>query len=290
MIGCYLDESFDPGRRGVFAAGGLLGRGIPFFELERKWEALRKRPDIDIEYFKAFECEHGKGQFAKFVACPGTVMPEERDKLKAIHDEFLMLIVNEPAVTAFGVAVLQDEFYDVIKDSQALAILGDSPYWLAYHSAMFEAAWAMKKVREGRERRGLAAEGGGYDVVSYVYDQDEQYSPLARGAYDALRKHNPQMAKYMGSLSEADDKWCEPLQSADAVAYEIRKAVQMWSGKRCVPIRDQFRALAQNNTVWLIATATREDLLGIVAASAPGEPLNLDPFFDQEFPQDISLL
>jgi len=53
IIGSYMDESFDSKQSGVFVVGGLLGQGVPFFELERRWEALRKRPDIDIQYFKA---------------------------------------------------------------------------------------------------------------------------------------------------------------------------------------------------------------------------------------------
>ena len=62
----YLDESFDEGGTGVFVVGGLLMRGVPSFELERKWEKLRKRPDIT--YFKASECKNGRGEFAEFVA------------------------------------------------------------------------------------------------------------------------------------------------------------------------------------------------------------------------------
>ena len=70
LIASYMDESFDPKDRGVFVVGGILGKGVPLFELDRRWEMLRKRPDIDIAYFKASECEHGRGEFAKFVADP----------------------------------------------------------------------------------------------------------------------------------------------------------------------------------------------------------------------------
>jgi|SRR2546422_3445290 len=49
----YMDESCDDPGTGVFVVGGLLARGVQSFELERKWESLRKHPDIDIAYFKA---------------------------------------------------------------------------------------------------------------------------------------------------------------------------------------------------------------------------------------------
>jgi hypothetical protein len=76
-----MDESFDPAPSGVFAVGGLLGRGIPIFELERRWEKLLYRPDIDIKYFKASECRYGKGQFRKFVIDPDHITDDERAKL-----------------------------------------------------------------------------------------------------------------------------------------------------------------------------------------------------------------
>jgi len=65
-----MDESFDYKQTGTFVVGGILGRGVPIFELERGWEKLLKRPDIDIAYFKASECNNGLGQFAKFVSDP----------------------------------------------------------------------------------------------------------------------------------------------------------------------------------------------------------------------------
>ncbi len=51
MIISYMDESIDMCKAGVFAVGGLLGRGPAFLELERKWGKLCKRPDINIGYF-----------------------------------------------------------------------------------------------------------------------------------------------------------------------------------------------------------------------------------------------
>lgn len=40
-VGSYMDESFDPTRSGIFAVGGILGRGVAIFELERRWEHER---------------------------------------------------------------------------------------------------------------------------------------------------------------------------------------------------------------------------------------------------------
>lgn len=86
MFGCYLDESFDMKRSGFFAVGGFVGRGVAVFELDRNWEALLKRHRL--EYFKASECESGKGQFAQYVADPKNITRDERARLECISHEF----------------------------------------------------------------------------------------------------------------------------------------------------------------------------------------------------------
>ncbi len=50
-----MDESADEAKTGVFVVGGLMARGVALVELDRKWEKLSKRPDIDIAYYKAYE-------------------------------------------------------------------------------------------------------------------------------------------------------------------------------------------------------------------------------------------
>jgi hypothetical protein len=134
MIASYMDESFDMRNQGVFVVGGFLGRGVAIFELARRWEALRKRPDIDIQYFKASHLERGQGEFRKFVADPRNIMATERAKLDSISHEFLNLIVHPVAfdsrsyLCVYGVGVVQQDFYDVIKDADARAVLGVSPH------------------------------------------------------------------------------------------------------------------------------------------------------------------
>lgn len=86
MFGCYLDESYDMKQSGLYVVGGLIGRGVALFELERAWEALLKKRKI--AYFKASECESGKGQFAKYVADPKNITSSERARLTSISHEF----------------------------------------------------------------------------------------------------------------------------------------------------------------------------------------------------------
>jgi hypothetical protein len=282
MIGSYLDESFDRGTSGMFVVEGIMGRGVPIFELERRWEALRKRPDIDSQYFKASECQSGSGEFAKFVVDSNNITEAEREKLDSISHEFLRLITHpvpfdcNQYLAVGGVGIIQQDFYDIIKDPAARSILGDSPYRLAYDSAMIQCAWAMKELNTG-------------DTVSFVCDEHQKYSPLASEAYFYLKENNPNAAKYMASFSFANDNGCEPLQAADASVYEIRRALNLSVGQWKGELRKQFDALADTSTMFLITLTTKEQPAYIVSTHKPGEPFKLDEVMEMQRSENISL-
>src|ERR1700730_289644 len=181
-LSTYLDESFDMKLLGLYSVGGLIGQGPALFELDRKWEQLCRRPDIDIEYFKASECTLGTGQFAKFVSIERNPTPDEQDKLNEISCEFIRLIANE-FVVGHGITIVQEDFYEVIKDPIAKAILGDTPYRLAYDLAMIQCAWVMNDL----EKKITFAKQPWNKVprphVSFVCDEHEVHSPKANEAY-----------------------------------------------------------------------------------------------------------
>jgi hypothetical protein len=284
----YMDESCDEQGTGVFVVGGLLMRGVPSFELERKWGTLRKRPDIDIAYFKASECKNGRGQFAKFVATPGSPTQSEHQRLDSISREFLQLIPKEEHIIVQGVGVVQSDFYEVIQDTHARAVLGDSPYRLAYDFAMIQCAWAMKQLEQGikRDKENVAFGGSFREYVSFVCDEHEQYSLLADEAFRNLKQTNPNAAEFMGTFESADDKRVEVLQAGDAVAFEIRRVLRLALGGYSV-LRAQFRDLADPGKVFLITHTTKEQLLHIVALHQPSEPFKLDSIMEQQISENI---
>lgn len=279
MIGSYMDESFDMKQRGVFVVGGLMGRGVATFELERRWDALLKRPDIGIRYFKASHCERGKGEFSKFVSDPRNITPAERIKLNSVSQEFLNAIVKMPFeptsyLIAAGVGVVQKDFYEVIKDAKAKAVLGNSPYRLTYDLAMIQCAWTMKELGTG-------------DSVAFVCDECEQYSCLARDSYNRLKETNPNAAEHMGTFSSKDEKGCLPLQAADAVVYEIRRVLHFALGQWPGQLRKQFNMMADAKAMFLISHTNKEHLLHIVATHKPDEPFKLDELMEQQFSENI---
>lgn len=281
MFSCYLDESFDMKQSGFYAVGGFIARGVAVFELERNWEKLLKRRGL--EYFKASECEMGKGQFSKVVAKPGKITPDERMRLDSISHEFCRLIGNpveydkRSFLCVFGVGVPQKDFYDLTKTAKARSILGDSPYRLAYDLAMVQAAWAMKEF--GKREPG--------HCCSYICDEDEEHKNVAPEAFRNLKKKNPKTAKYMCTFSTEDEKACVPLQAADAVAYEIRKALKFSVKDWEIRLREQFNMLADKRVMFYVGYIARKQLRWIVANHKPSEPFKLDELMKRQFTQNI---
>jgi hypothetical protein len=297
MIASYMDESFDMRNQGVFVVGGFLGRGVAIFELARRWEALRKRPDIDIQYFKASHLERGQGEFRKFVADPRNIMATERAKLDSISHEFLNLIVHPVAfdsrsyLCVYGVGVVQQDFYDVIKDADARAVLGVSPYRLAYDLAMIQCAWAMKKLEDEikADKNRIMSTSPSREYVSFVCDEHEDYSALANEAYRNLKENNPNAAAYMATFCMDDEKKCEPLQAADAAAFEVRRALNLSLGQWQGTLRTQFHILADAKTMFLITHSVKSQLLHIVNTHKPGEPFKLDALMENELEDNIRI-
>lgn len=273
MIGLYLDECVDPSFegefQGVFVTGGLLARGETIFELTRLWGQLLKRPDIDIAFFKASQFNRPTTkEFKKFAVNSKTITTAERDRLDSIWNEFLNLIV-ELQVAAYGFGVVQNDFYEVIKDHDAKAILGPSPFWFSCQAAIILSALEMKTGKTGQ-------------TVAVVYDKDQEHSADAQAVYCGVKKKNPESAQYLGSFTHADDIGCPPLQAADAIVYEIRQYLRRHLGMNKQPTRWQFQKLADSKRILLIKYADKKLLNEVVEVNKPDQPLNLDSLCNME--------
>jgi hypothetical protein len=263
VIASYLDESFDMRNAGFFVVGGLIARFEPLFDLGRKWEALLRRPDLDLEYYKASECERGTGQFRKFVKVDRHPTPEESVHLQAISNDFISLIIKEK-VAAFGIGVIQDDFYEVIKDDYAHSVLGDDPFRLAYDLAMVQCAWMMKQKEKSEKKKALFGHRVGREHVSFVRDTHQKYAPLAATRYTNLKNSTPEAGQYMSAHTIADDKEACVLQAADATVYEVRRALHIANKKRLGPIRGQFQLFRQSSRMAIIQTVIKQNLLNTV--------------------------
>lgn len=286
VIGASLDESFDKGHYGVYAVGGLVGRGEPLFNLDRKWEALLQHPDIEIEYFKASECESGKGQFAKFVKEEGKPTPKEREHLQEISREFISLIVNEK-ITAQGIGVLNRDFYEVIADPYARSVLGDDPFPVAYDLAMVQCAWMLKQVEKAHMEEAEFGARTQREYISFVRDEHPRYQSLAQERYLKLKESTPEAGKYFGSHTTADDKTTCVLQAADATVFEIRRVLHIAHKQRREPIRGQFQIF--RGRMAIIQSCIKQNLLNTVKLHKPGDSFNLSDIMETEFTEDVRI-
>jgi hypothetical protein len=292
-----MDESFDMRNQGVFVVGGILGRGVATFELERRWEQLRKRTDIDIQYFKASECERGRGEFRKFVADPKNITPAERAKLDSISHEFLNLVVHPVAfddrsyICVHGIGVVQQDFYEVIQDANARAVLGDSPYRLAYDLAMIQCAWAMKalqaEIRTDKQR--IMSTSSSKECVCFCCDKHEKHGPLASSHYHSLKESNPIAAEYMATFCMDDEKQYDSLQAADAAAFEVRRALNLSLGQWKGILRKQFNLIADAKAMFLITHTVKSQLLHIIHTHKPGEAFKLDALMELQLDENIRI-
>ena len=85
-----------------------------------------------------------------------------------------------------------------------------------------------------------------------------------------------------------DDKKIEPLQAADAAAFEVRRVLNLslrqWPGS----VREQFTIL-QGKVMFLITHSTKDQLMHIVNTHKPGEPFKLDALMETRLNENIPL-
>ncbi|MHB8486055.1 MAG: DUF3800 domain-containing protein [Candidatus Acidiferrales bacterium] len=282
----YLDESFDSGKAGLFAVGGIIAQGVGLFELDRKWKNLCEK--YDIAYFKASECEYGRGQFTKFVTTAGEPTDREKEKLREISLDFVGLIADEMGVVGHGITIDQEEFYRVLsKNPAAKAVLRDDPYRLGYDLAMVQCAWIMKEIQLDFSETSPFGTRIKHPHVSFVCDEHEQYGPLASAAYQELKTKNPEAGQYMATFESADDKELPVLQAADAVAYTVRRSSKVGLGFLKTGFSREFELLEKTHKLGLIQHANKENLENAVKIQKPGESFNLSDIMENVFHADI---
>jgi hypothetical protein len=101
-----------------------------------------------------------------------------------------------------GTGIVQSDFYEVIQDAKAKAVLGNNPHRLAYDLAMIQCAWAMKELGDGES----------HHCVSFICDEEKEHSDVAEPAFNTLKETNPVAAKFMATFSMANEKQCLAVQ------------------------------------------------------------------------------
>lgn len=223
MLAAYMDESRDNGRGGVFAVAGFVGNGWDWLSAERDWDGLLRKHRL-----RSFKASNHRRLIGEFLEIPA------RNHL-----------------LAFGVAVRQQDFYEVVGTRSALRPFSESPYWLAYHQAIVQTIHDLKMIAES-------------ETVAFVADEHSKYGPRAASAYSALAMKNPITATSMGSFHMRDDTLCLPLQMADLLAAEVRQQAQHWRTEGMAE-RESLRKLRDADCMLRCTVADSEWLSAVLA-------------------------
>jgi hypothetical protein len=212
LIAAYFDESFDGSRKKVFVAGGFLGRNSSWFHLEHRWNQLLQK--YELPYYRAVDCEHGRGAFEKFrTHHTGHLLLEDRQKLSLIRLEFIDAILAGKDIAGFAVGIDLRAFADVCDSESKLQAFGGTPFYYGYHLAMLSAAREVNRFYGG--------------MIAFVGDRHEEYSGLMLRTHDNLKNANPELRHTLGRVMFEDKKQYIGLQVADLFIYEVKRSLEV---------------------------------------------------------------
>lgn len=145
-------------------------------------------------------------------------------------------IIKSTLFAGFGVAV--DVKYLKSMSLEARKRIGD-PQLLCFQKVI-------RMVIESLAREGVE------EPIAAIFDDSEDYGVRCYRIISQLRRENPAVKKYIGSVSFADDEMYLPLQAADILAYETAKELKQKSlGYRS---RDNFTNLVTpDDPSWALA-------------------------------------
>lgn len=213
----YFDESYD--RDECYTVAGLVAINLQAaLGLEWEWERLLALYGID--YFKASELEHGRGEFLKLRDDPANgdarFSKREKDLFVEIKTAFVDAIVNADCIVGIGATLLLADYERLGRIyPHAMATL-PHPYFICQQFVMLAASEIMNwaNSRNPPERKGM---------LRPIFDIHEEYGGRAKLAFDEYKRKNPLTSKCLLPMHYEDDQTYLMLQAADLLAYETRR-------------------------------------------------------------------
>jgi hypothetical protein len=217
IYGGYFDESGD---QDSFCVAGFTAPYDTWIHLDWAWRDLWKVWRID--YFKTSECVNGLGQFAQYRDNPfdlkSKLKTHEWEKLQEAYTQFLDLILKHADyLRGSGAVAYWEDFKKIIReDPKARRLFMDHPYYLCLQAALHTAT---EKMYEENPHRSVEDKL----YIKPIFDAHEEFSDIARIAYEKFRAKNTRAATVLLPLEYASDINTPALQVADMLAYEARK-------------------------------------------------------------------
>lgn len=205
VLGCYIDDSADHGRKTVFSVGGFVGEADKWFDIDRHWNRALKKAGVD--YFRTYECVNLEGEFReKLVDVHGL------NTARVIADALLAdlkQIIATSDVYAFSAAVLMADYRQVLSEPDGAIVLNPDPYIYGHYQLIGSVLDECLKFDR-------------YEVCAFLYDESSKAS-LMQSGWEGFKKENPNWGKHAGTLAPLDDKFSSSIQMADLLAYTTTK-------------------------------------------------------------------
>lgn len=206
MIKAFADDSGSGGDSPWYVLAGYVGTVSDWIGFDPEWAGvLHASPRI--EYFKSSEAESLKGQFLG-------VSPDERNK----KIEALIEVIGRHTQRAIYVRTRQKDYNEVIKPN--IPEIWDDPYFFLM-PAFVSSVLTMEKHL------------GKQEPAEFVLDSSERLEKGALKLYGQLQGL-PQYAGRMVSVLFRDEKVFLPLQAADLLAWQVRRAFSVLKEPRRV--------------------------------------------------------
>jgi hypothetical protein len=196
MVKAFVDDSGSGGDSPWYVLAGYVGTVADWLGFEAEWAAVLDRPPL-IKYFKGAEAESLKNQFDGFT----------RDQANAKIDA-LIEVIGHHAQRAIIVRTRQKNYNEIIKP-KVPEIWDD-----AYH---FLFPYFISAVLN------METYAGAGEPAEFVFDSSQRLDKRAQVQYTQLLQM-PQYAGRMANVLFRDEKLFLPLQAADLLAWQVRRA------------------------------------------------------------------
>jgi hypothetical protein len=195
MVRAFVDDSGSGGDSPWYVLAGYVGTISDWIGFEPEWRTVLDAAP-HIEYFKSSEAESLKGQFLGF-------NPADRDK----RIDRLIEVIGRHAQRAIYVRVRQQDYNEVIKEN--VPGMWDDAYFFLM-PGFISSALAMEKYL------------GNQEPAEFVLDTSQRLDKQAKKLRGQLLSL-PQFARTV-DISFRDEKVFLPLQAADLLAWQVRRA------------------------------------------------------------------
>jgi hypothetical protein len=244
----YFDESADQFQKKILCVGGFVGRWEEWAKIEWRWKALLD--EYEIDYYRASEAEHARGQFGKppFRTDRKSLTYQQNEMLRNVQKRFRDLMVNGSRISGLAVGVPIEDFSAVTRDPEKLIRLGSTPYYICGHMAMIVAL------------DGIMTDLRYKDVVAFIFDQQEEFEHDMLRVHSTLLQAPSDFRAQLGTLSFQDKRRFIPLQIADTLVYEVRKDFETRLNNPNVPERPALSELKHKHKIFRISLCGQECL------------------------------